>query len=57
MFYRISLLDEPETGPSRTDDDDNEDIYYYSPTCFSRCNDYQSDTQEYKQYTTVAQNV
>jgi len=57
MFYYLPLLDEAETGPSRTDDDDNDDIYYYSPTCFSRCCDYQGDTQEYKQYTTFAQNA
>jgi hypothetical protein len=57
MFYRISLLDKAETDPSMTDDDDIDDIYYYSPTCFSRCCDCQGDTQEYKQYRTVAQNA
>ena len=57
MFYHILLLDKAETGPSRTDDDDNDEIYYYSLTCFSLCCDYQRDTQKYKQYTTVAQNA
>jgi len=40
-----------------TDDEDNDDIYYYLPTCFIRFCDYQGGTQEYMQYTTVAQNA